>query len=84
MGSQEDFAAIIFAQAEGEYLVASLRTQPFGSCRAPVNWARVTDFAKFVLKKLHGVDLRILADGCFLCGSRETVGSSFEMTRAGL
>ena len=82
--SQEDFASIIFAQEEGEPLVASLRTQPFGPCRAPANWARVADFIKFVLGKLAGIDLRVFVDDCFLCEPSETVTSAFEMTRVNL
>ena len=80
MKSQEDFAIIIFAQPEGEPLVASLRTQPFGPSRVPANWARVAEFAKCVLGKLFGIHLRIFVDDCFTCEPREAVQSSFDTT----
>ena len=57
--SQEKFAHIVFAQPEGEPLADALRTQPFGSRRAPANWARVTQFIKFVVGKLFGIILLV-------------------------
>ena len=78
--SQGYFASIIFAQPEGEPLVASLRTRPFGSSRAPANWARVTEFAKFALVKIFGAYLRVFVDDCFACEPSETAKSAFEVT----
>ena len=61
--SQEEFASIIFAQPEGEPLVATLRTQPFGPSRAPANWARVTEYVKFVIGRLFDIHLKIFGEG---------------------
>ena len=36
----------------GGIRIAYLNTQPFGPRRAPANWARVTQFVVFVLKKV--------------------------------
>ena len=44
-----DFATVVLADTDGVPHMASLRTQPFGSRRAPANWARVTALLQAVL-----------------------------------
>ena len=56
---QAEYASIIFPGMEGEPLVGRLRTQPFGSSRAPANWARVTEFLKLVLGRLFWITLLV-------------------------
>ena len=45
--------------------MAYLNTQPFGSRRAPANWARVTQFVVFVPKRVFRVWLGVYVDGLF-------------------
>ena len=60
------FAAISPSGPQGEIRPAYLNTKPFGSRRAPANWARVTQFVVvFVLKKVFRVWLGVYVDDLF-------------------
>ena len=56
---QREFATIILAPPSGCLKAASLRTQPFGSKRAPSNWARVAMFLKWAMLVFRHCDRRI-------------------------
>ena len=45
--------------------MAWLRTRPFGSSRAPVNWGRVTAFAKRLLAPTFAIYIAKYAVGCY-------------------
>ena len=47
-----EFAPILFPPSESAHLVATLRTQPFGSPMPPADWAGVTSLVKFAIGKL--------------------------------
>ena len=53
--------------------MAHLRTQTFGSTRAPGNWARVTRLAQWILLTYFGIYLPIFADDCFMAELTETI-----------
>ena len=78
LASQAELASIVFPNIEGEPLVGRLRTQPFGSSRAPANWARVPEFIKFVLLKLFRAALLVFVDDCFTGEPQETIASSLD------
>ena len=62
--SQLEFATIVSPDLSGTPMVASLRTQPVGSSRAPANWARVANFVQFAFRQLCNVWLGIYAEDC--------------------
>ena len=62
--NQLDFATIVLCGPGGNPMMATLRTQPFGPSRAPANWARVTAFLQFVIRKLFWAWLGIFVDDC--------------------
>ena len=71
-----DFATILLCDLQGNATVASLMTQPFGSSRAPANWARATSFVQFVLLELFNTRLGIYVDDCFGAEPVDTVQSA--------
>ena len=80
--SQKDFASILIAQTDGPPCVATLRSQPFGSRRAPSNWARVAQFLKWFLLKFFGISIAIFVDDIHACEPVDTVVSAFETIQA--
>ena len=62
---QAEFAHVALAAPDGPIMVAELRTQPFGSPRAPANWGRATAFAQWVLASLFDVYLAKYVDDCY-------------------
>ena len=63
---QREFASILIAPPAGSLKVATLRAQPFGSRRAPANWSRVTNFAKWILLELFGIAISVYAGDIFI------------------
>ena len=57
--SSREFSSVVFANPEGRAFVANLRARPFGSRRAPSNWARVTEFSKWVLRNFFGIAIAV-------------------------
>ena len=80
--AQSKFATIALAPPTGPPHVATLRTQPFGSARAPANWGRVTKFIQHVLKKLFGVTVFVYVDDVFAVEPMITCGSAHEVFTA--
>ena len=78
---QGDFAHIVLAPPEGDPVVAELRTQPFGSRRAPANWGRVTSFVQWVLATFFCLYLAKNADDCFATEPESTCFSAFSTVR---
>ena len=52
---QKEFATILLAPPPGPLKVATLRTQPFGSRRAPTNWPRATLLPKWIMSTIFRV-----------------------------
>ena len=71
------FASVLLGPPTGSLMVAKLRTQPFGSTRAPANWGRVTALTQWVLLAYFGVRLAIFADDCIVVEHAETIRSAF-------
>ena len=75
---QSEYTAVLLGPPSGGLLVSHLRTQPFGSARAPANWGRVTALLKWILAEFFGISLPIFVDDCFLVETAETVKGAFE------
>ena len=59
---QEAFTAVLLGPPSGPLQVSHLQTQPFGSTRAPGNWARVAKLTQWVILTYFGVFLPIFVD----------------------
>ena len=70
------FAVIALSDPHGAVCMAYLNTQPFGSRRAPSNWARVTQFVVFVLRRVFRVWLGVYVDDLFCLESDVTIESA--------
>ena len=79
---QKEFATILLAPPAGPLKVATLRTQPFGSKRAPANWSRVTNFAKWLLLKVFRIVISVYVDDIFLIETAGTVNSAFQTIKS--
>ena len=78
---QLDFATVVIGDPAGNAMMATLRTQPFGSSRAPANWARLTSFAQFVLRKVFLVWLGVFVDDCYCVDPQSTIATALWVTR---
>ena len=78
---QLEFATAVLSDHEGNPTMATLRTQPFGSRRAPANWARVATFLRFVSRGIFGAWLGNFVGDCYCVGPRYTVASSLWVLR---
>ena len=75
LGIPEDnglFSTVLLGPPAGPLMVSRLRTQPFGSTRAPANWGRVARLLQWALLTRFGVYLPIYVDDCFLIEPAET------------
>ena len=79
---QLDFASILLCGPNGNSRVATMKTHPFGSSRAPANWARLTSLVQFVLGKLFNVWMGIYVDDCFCVVPDAAVQSAIHPVRA--
>ena len=75
--NQKEFATIAIAPPAGSLGIATLRTQPFGSKRAPANWPRVANFAKWLLLVVFRIVISVYVDDIFLIEPSETIDSAF-------
>ena len=75
--NQKEFATIVVAPPAGPLKIATLRTQPFGSKRAPANWPRVKNFIKWVLLTLFRIVISVYVGDIFLIETSETIDSAF-------
>ena len=78
---QMDFATVVLSDPNGNAMMATLRTQPIGSTRAPANWARVTSFVQFVLRKVILVWIGVFVDDCYCVEPQNTIASALWVTR---
>ena len=69
---QGDFAAISIAPPGGPVHTAKLRTQPFGSSRAPANWGRATHFLQQVMLCMFDIVVSIYVEDCSIIEPTET------------
>ena len=76
--AQSKCATIVLAPPSGPPHFATLRTQPFGSSRAPANWARVTSFIQYVLKRAFSVAVCVYVGDVFAVEPLDTVESAHE------
>ena len=59
-----------------------MRSQPFGSRRAPANWARVTQFLKWALSTFFGIHIAIYVDDVHGSEPVSTCKSAFRTIKA--
>ena len=78
---QYEFATIALPDLGGTPMVASLRTQPFGSSRATASWARVANFPQFVLLRLCKVRLGNYMGDCFCAEPADTIDTASNCIR---
>ena len=75
--NQKEFATIVIAPPAGALKIATLRTHPFGSKRAPANWPRVTNFIKWALLVVFRIVISVYVGDIFLTETSETIESAF-------
>lgn len=75
--SQSRIATIAIAPHTGNPHVETLRTQPFGSARAPENWGRVANFIQFVMGRLLSAKVALYIDDVFAAEPLPTVESAY-------
>ena len=75
---QQHLATLLIAPPFGPLVTTKLRTQPFGSARAPANWCRVTNFVKWHLALLFRINLSVYVDDCFVVEPAATIQSAFD------
>ena len=75
---QAHLATLLLAPPTGPLMTAKLRTQPFGSARAPANWRRVTNFVKWLLSLLFRINLCVYVDDCFIVECAATIQSAYD------
>ena len=68
---------MLIAPPSGPLMVSNIRTHPFGSKRAPANWARVTRFAQWPLMRVCEVFLPIYVDDCFGLDPVASIASAY-------
>ena len=79
--SQADFAYIAISPPSGKVLCAELRSQPFGSTRAPANWGRVAAFVQWMLSAFFSIYLAKYADGCYSAEPKVACASAFYVAK---
>ena len=78
---RKESAAILADPPSGALKVATLRTQPFDSKRAPPNWARVTNFIKRMLLTVFRIAILVYAGDIFIIETTETIESVFDIAK---
>lgn len=71
------FAPSLLGPPAGPLLFSQLRTQPFGSTRAPAKWGRVTPLIQWALLTFFGIRLSIYVGDCLMIEPAATVGSAY-------
>ena len=66
------YSTALHGPPAGSLMTARLCTQPFGSTRAPANWARVTALTQWIPIKYFWIYLPIYVGDCFLVEPSET------------
>ena len=74
---QLDLETIILEPPDGPPVKDTIRTQPFGSKRAPANWARNAAFPRWAFANLFIIALFVYLDDCFTAGPVSTVDFAF-------
>ena len=82
LAPQRDFATIMLVAPCGVPHTATLRSQPFGSRRAPANWARVTELPKWLLAEFFDISIAIYVDDIHCAEPKATCESSFLVIKA--
>ena len=79
--AQDFFSYIALVDKTGSPFYAKLNTQPFGSRRAPSNWARVTNFFEFALRRLFKIWLGVYVDDCFTIETERTAANALRVIK---
>ena len=74
--AQNDYAHIALLSPTGIPMYCKLNTQPFGSARAPANWARMTNAYAFILPMLFTLWIAIYVDDFFTIEPEGTAPSA--------
>ena len=73
---QKEFAAILLDPPDGALKVATLRTKPFASGRAPTNWPRVTLFIKWAMAALFSLVIAVYDGDIIIVETSQTIDSA--------
>lgn len=76
------FPSVLLGPPAGPLVVSQMRTQPFGSTRAPAYCGRVARLIQWMLFAYFGIYLPICVGDCFLVEPADTVTSAFECANA--
>ena len=79
--AQADFATVVLADHAGVPHVASLKTQPFGSRRAPANWGRIATFFQFIMRVLFHMWVGVYVDDVFACEPSSLAEEAFALVK---
>ena len=79
---QSGLPATLLAPPEGPLRVATLRTQPFGSARAPANWGRVAKFTQLAIERIFGIIVILYVGAWFFTEMVPTAQSQHERFNA--
>ena len=71
------FPTALLGPPTGPLLVAQLKTQPFGSTRAPANWGRVARLIQWALLAFFGIYLPIYVDDCIIVETADAPQSAY-------
>ena len=82
VSSRREFATIVFLGPDGRPYSSLLRSQPFGSRRAPINWAHVAQFLKWVLEEFSNVVIAVYVDDIRGAEPLATAESAFATIKA--
>ena len=77
IASQREFATIVMVGPDGNAYSPALRSQPFGSRRAPSNWVRVTQFPKWALSRFFKIAIAVYVDDIHGAEPLSTAKSAF-------
>ena len=76
--NQHFYAHIALLSPTGIPMHCRLNTQPFGSARAPANWARMTNAFGFLLMRLFALWVAIYVDDCYTIEPDGTAQSALD------
>ena len=80
--SQLEFATIIIAGPNGAPQTATLRSHPYGSRRAPANWARVAQFPKWAISAIFSIPIDVRVGDFHWSGQTSNCESALRTAKA--
>ena len=79
---QKEVATALLAPPAGPLKIATLRTQPFGSRRAPTNWSRVTMLLKWIMSTVFHIVISVYVGYVSFVETAEAIQSAVEIFKS--